>query len=101
MGHAFICEHCDCYHTATDACEDYEMEKKKTFRVMNYDEAHEYAYNASKTAPVWTYKVHPYDRAVHPGVYTMSEGAKLEGEFFVVEVRTSHPQGGMTFIGIL
>ena len=74
---------------------------EKTFRVMSYDEAHEYAYNANTAAPVWTYKVHPYDRARHGGVYTMSEGAKLEGEFFVVEVRTSHPQGGMTFIGIL
>ena len=22
MGHAFICEHCDCYHTVTDGCNE-------------------------------------------------------------------------------
>jgi len=29
MGHAFECEYCECFHTATDGCEEYERRRKK------------------------------------------------------------------------
>ncbi len=29
MGHAFECEYCESFHTATDGCEEYERRRKK------------------------------------------------------------------------
>ena len=29
MGHAFECEYCESFHTATDGCEEYERQRRK------------------------------------------------------------------------
>ena len=35
MGHAFECEYCESFHTATDGCEEYERRRKKKHTERN------------------------------------------------------------------
>jgi len=35
MGHAFICEYCECYHTATDGCDEYDQNRANRIMVNN------------------------------------------------------------------
>ena len=35
MGHAFICEYCECYHTATDGCDEYNQNRDNRIMVNN------------------------------------------------------------------
>ena len=35
MGHAFICEYCECYHTVTDGCDEYDQNRANRILVNN------------------------------------------------------------------
>ena len=35
MGHAFICEYCECYHTVTDGCDEYDQNRANRIMVNN------------------------------------------------------------------